>query len=123
MTYFVQAVGTIVLFFMTVTVPIILIYVGIDRYEKRQRRKRSKYSKENLTVGDYVRVRSTEYECVALEYYRGKVYAQCKPLKESNHQIDATGRFDDDLLTDDRRLVSIFDFGDITEILGHPTIK
>lgn len=123
MIQFFAVTGFIALLVLTTVVVAEVVFWISKKVDTTKRKKRRHHNTANLVIGDYFKVGAVAYECADFEYYRGLVYVHGKPLEESNHQIDATGRFDDNLLTDDRRLVSIIDFGDITEILGRPTIK
>lgn len=123
MTQFFAVTGFIaILVLLTVLVAEVLFLIckGVDASKRKKRRH---HNTANLVSDDYFKVGDVVYECVDFEYYRGLVYVHGKPLEKRNYWSDATGRFLDEHELEDGRSISIFDFGDITEILGRPTIK
>lgn len=123
MTQFFAFTGFVALLILTtVILALILFWIG-ERADAKKRKKRRHHNTANLVSDDYFKVGDIVYECVDFEYYRGLVYVHGKPLEKQNYWSDATGRFLDEHEHEDGRSISIFDFGDITEILGRPTIK
>lgn len=123
MTQFFAFTGFLALLILATVVLALILFWIAERSDSKKRKKRRHHNTASLVVDDYFKVDDIVYECVDFEYYRGLIYVHGKPLEESSHRIDATGRFLDDYVSSDGRSVSIFDFGDITEILGRPTIK
>lgn len=123
MTQFFAVTGFLALLVLAIVVVALILFLIFERFDANKRRKRRHHNTANLVVDDYFKVDGIVYECVDFEYYRGLVYVHGKPLEKRNSRSDATGRFLDDYVSADGRSVSIFDFGDISEILGRPTIE